>query len=532
MLQVVRIRLNRGSRFNEEGFYDEAIAELDLAIGLADLGGYAAFRAIALGNRGESRRALGQFERALDDLASAQAGFQRMGSLLVAYSLSEAGHIHAARGHTSLAHAAFTEAIEVSRTSGDLQGLVPALAGLARLVATDDPTTARAMADEAVAAGTGLGAVEALLAQAWTALAAGDRAEAAAIGQRAAGVARDRRDRAALADATELRAAAGPVDDAAAALHEALTLWDELRNPLGQGRTLLALARLGGPDAATFARRAERHLRPLGARRLAVEAARLASAAPPTLHLTIHCLGGFAVVRDGVPVPVGEWKSRKARDLVKILIAREGRPVHRSVLLEAMWPDDEPGQTASRLSVVLSTARAVLDPGKAHPAGWYLAADADTIWLDVDHVDVDILRFGDLAARAAAERKAGPSPAATDALAAAEVAYVGDAFPEDPYEDWTVSVRERSRATYTWVARTLGDDSASDGDTATAVRCYLRVLEHDPYDEHAHLGLVGAQLAAGQQGEARRAYQAYCVRMGDLGVEAAAFPNSPGRGRS
>jgi DNA-binding SARP family transcriptional activator len=104
---------------------------------------------------------------------------------------------------------------------------------------------------------------------------------------------------------------------------------------------------------------------------------------------------------------------------------------------------------------------------------------------------------------------------------------VGDAFPEEPYEDWTVSPRERARASYIWVARTLADDSAATGDTATAVRCWLRVLEHDPYDEHAHLGLVASQLAAGQQGEARRAYQAYCVRMGEIGVEAAPFPAEP-----
>ena len=166
----------------------------------------------------------------------------------------------------------------------------------------------------------------------------------------------------------------------------------------------------------------------------------------------------------------------------------------------------------------------MLDPAKQHPAGWFLAADADTVWLDVDHVEVDLLRFAHLVARAEGDRKAGPSPAATQALAAAEAAYVGDPFPEDPYEDWTVSARERARAGYIWVARTLAADTAAEGDRATAVRCYLRVLEHDTYDEGAHLGLVTTLLAAGQRGEARRAYQAYCLRMGEIGVEAAPFP--------
>ncbi|HEX6420344.1 MAG TPA: BTAD domain-containing putative transcriptional regulator [Acidimicrobiales bacterium] len=527
LLQIVRIRLNRGSRLNEEGFHDEAIAELDVAIGLADLGGYGALKGIALGNRGEARRELGRFEQAVDDLEAARATFQRLGSLLVGYALGEIGQIHAARGQTALAHAAFSEAIEVGRRSGDVQGLVPALAGLARLVAADDPARAAALAAEAVAAaGDGLGVVEALLAQGWAELAAGDLTGAAATAARAGALARDRRDRPALAEATELHAAAAPGDGARPALQEALALWEELRNPLGQGRVLLALARLGGPEARDLARRAQRLLHPLGARRLAAEAQRLATTAAPEPPLAVHCLGGFAVLRHGEAVPVGEWQSRKARDLVKVLAARDGRPVHRGVLLELLWPGEDPAQTGSRLSVALSTARAVLDPGKRHPAGWYLGADTDTVWLDVDHAEVDLVRFADLVARAETERKAGPSPSATDALAAAEVAYVGDAFPEDPYEDWTVSARERVRSSYIWVARTLASDAAAAGDTATAVRCYLRVLEHDAYDEGAHLGLVATLLAAGQRGEARRAYQAYSLRMAELGVEAAPFPTA------
>ena len=79
VLQIIRIRLNRGSRLNEEGFHDEAIAELDLAIGLADLGGYGSFKAIALCNRGEARGALGRFDEALDDVEGSKAIFQRHG---------------------------------------------------------------------------------------------------------------------------------------------------------------------------------------------------------------------------------------------------------------------------------------------------------------------------------------------------------------------------------------------------------------------------------------------------------------------
>lgn len=333
---------------------------------------------MALSNRAEARGALGRFDEALDDVQASKAAFQRLGSLLVSYPLGLAGDLHTARGQTALAHAAYTEAVDVARRAGDLQGLVPALAGLARLVAQDDTTAARALADEAVAKAAGLAECDALLARACVAVAEDDRPAAAELARRADGIARDRRDRAALAWAAEVRAASAPSDDhARVALLDGLSAWEDLHNPLGRGRVLLALARLGGPEAAERARAAERLLRPLGARRLAAEAARLVATAAPAPPLAIQCLGGFAVLRDAVPVPLGEWKSRKARDLVKILIARGGRPVHREALLALLWPDDDPAQTASRLSVALSTARAVLDPGKAQPPGWYLGSDND-----------------------------------------------------------------------------------------------------------------------------------------------------------
>jgi DNA-binding SARP family transcriptional activator len=56
------------------------------------------------------------------------------------------------------------------------------------------------------------------------------------------------------------------------------------------------------------------------------------------------------------------------------------------------------------------------------------------------------------------------------------------------------------------------------------VRYLLRMLERDPYDEDAHLALVGALRAAGRHGEARRRYRTYEDRMSELDVEPAPYP--------
>jgi len=68
VLQVVRIRTNRGSHFMEEGSYAEALQELDVAVRLAELTSFASFLALSLSNRGETKLRMGRIEEALADL--------------------------------------------------------------------------------------------------------------------------------------------------------------------------------------------------------------------------------------------------------------------------------------------------------------------------------------------------------------------------------------------------------------------------------------------------------------------------------
>ncbi len=89
---------------------------------------------------------------------------------------------------------------------------------------------------------------------------------------------------------------------------------------------------------------------------------------------------------------------------------------------------------------------------------------------------------------------------------------------------WAVGLREEAQATYIALARSLAESAASDGDADGATRFYLRILERDPFDEGAHLGLVAALVAAGRHGEARRRYGFYATKMEEISVEAAPFP--------
>ena len=546
VLHLARIRANLGSRSTEEGFYREALVELEAAMRLAELSGYAAFLALAQTNRGEAQLGLGRLDEAVAELEAAKVTYQRMGSHKVAYPLGDLGLVYRERGDLALAKAAYEEAASFAELSGDLQGLVPALAGLARVLAGDEPARAAELADRALGYGPGMAWVEAQLAAGWVALAAGEPEQAAAAAAAAATAAGTRRDRAGLAEALELRALAAPDPaEELPRLREAASIWAAIGNRLGQARNALAQARLagsaagdrgtsgfpGGPGGVRGARspaveQAERHLRALGVRVGAEVAAGLlrAVAAPPRDPVRIQALGGFRVLRAGEPVPVQDWQSRKARELLKVLVARRGHAVPREALMEALWPDEDPARLSNRLSVALSTVRTVLDPQRRYASDRFLQADKHIVGLD--HVPIDVEEFLAAAAAGLDRFTRGEQTEALSLLASAETTYTGDFLEDDPYEDWAVSLREEARAVYLAVARTLARTAATAGNHDLAVRYHLRILERDAYDEEAHLGLVATLAAAGRHGEARRRYRIYGQKMDELGVEPTPFPSA------
>jgi DNA-binding SARP family transcriptional activator len=144
--------------------------------------------------------------------------------------------------------------------------------------------------------------------------------------------------------------------------------------------------------------------------------------------------------------------------------------------------------------------------------------------LDSSRLALDTERFLALEERAGRLLGSGDREAAVPILREAEAAYGGDLLEEDPDADWAAALREEARAAYLRVARALAEEATRTGDADGALRRYLRILDQDPFDEDAHLGLVRALLLAGRHGEARRRYGIYAARMSELQLEAASFP--------
>lgn len=525
IVQLIRIRANRASCHLDEGAYARALAEVEIAARLSDLVSFAPYAALNIANRAKALIGLGRLEEAAIDAADAAARWEAMGSRFVGYGLIRLADVQVLRGDRRSAMAIYRRIIADAGASGEVQELSNALNKLAVLLADDDPDEAARVAARALKHAEGIAGVNARLVAARVALAAQRHDEARALLAEVEPVAVRRRDHAAQAALVELRA---ELDGDPLLADEAVRRWSALGDPVGRARAELIRAALG--DAVTgreVAHRVRGRMHAIGCRALDARIDALVGRFTPAAEarVLVETMGTFRVLRGAVPVARTAWQSRKARDLLKILVSRRGAAISRERLVEILWPEQE-GDTVGlkRLNVMVSTLRAVLDPAHVRPPDEFVVSDEGALRLDLANVDVDVEGFLDLVGSAVQLDQAGRPVEALARWAEAEASYGGDFCEEDPYADWAVGLREEARLAYVQAAARLATARASEGRHDEAARYWLRLLERDRYDERAHLGLVRVLDSAGRRGDARRRYALYAERMRELEVEPAPYP--------
>lgn len=235
----------------------------------------------------------------------------------------------------------------------------------------------------------------------------------------------------------------------------------------------------------------------------------------PSGRPRVSVLGTFEVTAVDGSTP--RWTSRKARELLKILVARRGQPVAREVLMDLLWPGEEPGELGNRLSVAVSTVRRALDPGRSLPAGALVANESGALRL-TRRVETDVVAFLSAAETALAAYRSA-SPEAPSLLRAAAAAHGGVALPDEPYASWAEALRTEVTAALATVLRARADVAVRGGDHLGASEAHRGLLALDPYDEGAHRGLIEALRAMGAHGQADAAADRYRQAMADLGID-------------
>jgi len=226
---------------------------------------------------------------------------------------------------------------------------------------------------------------------------------------------------------------------------------------------------------------------------------------PPGLK--VHCLGKFRLFRGEEEIPAERWKSKNAKTLFKFLLYRRtGGYLSKEILMELLWPEEDPQKTANRLRVTLTALRKTLEPEISRgTVSSYLLRDGDDYQLSLgDGGGADIDEFREELKLAVDETD--PEKAITHYLNA-EAVYRGDFMEEDRYVNWCSEERERIRETYLDVLTKIMEHFEHKGDYERCIEYARKYLQREKYAENIYQNLMRYYSLIGNKAMAARTFE-------------------------
>jgi DNA-binding SARP family transcriptional activator len=239
-------------------------------------------------------------------------------------------------------------------------------------------------------------------------------------------------------------------------------------------------------------------------------------AAPSHAEVHVRCFGPFQISISGVAVDMHAVKPH-ARTALHYLALRAGRPIHREVLAEALWPNAHPDQSIRGLHVVISSLRHVLEPGVARGQSSFILREGEAYQFALkDGVSVDVLEFDRLIKEARASRAEGAIAEGIASFEQALALYIDEVLPEDGPASWVTDLRETFRLQAAEASLALAQLLFDSGDVHGAVLAAEHGVRCDPYRDDLWRTLIRSSRMAGDVAAAVRAEAQYADILSEL----------------
>jgi LuxR family maltose regulon positive regulatory protein len=226
---------------------------------------------------------------------------------------------------------------------------------------------------------------------------------------------------------------------------------------------------------------------------------------PPALR--VQLLGEFKLFRGDAEIPAAKWKSKNAQMLFKFLVYKRTHGyLTKDILMELLWPEEDPQKTANRLRVALTSLRKTLEPeiARGTPSS-YLLRQGDSYKLsmgDRGRVDVDEFRI-DL--KLAGEEK--DTERSISHCLHAETIYQGDFLEEDLHVPWCAEERERLKEEYLALLVRIMEHYENRGDYQRCIDCAGKYLKKDKFAENIYQQLMKYYSLVGNKGMVARTFE-------------------------
>ena len=238
------------------------------------------------------------------------------------------------------------------------------------------------------------------------------------------------------------------------------------------------------------------------------------SAPQGTGSMRVYCFDALELVIGGKPVDLSVVRPR-ALSVLRLLALHAGRPVHREVLMESLWPDVEPDAALHSLQVAVSSLRKLM-PERPAP-GIVRRGDAYQLEMSPDAF-CDVRSFQVWLASATAAAARHDHRRAFDAALRATDVYRGDLLLDEGPAEWVVGHRDALRLDMVRACTIAGDSAMKLGLPHEATRISERGLSVDRYADQLWRLQIESLEQSSDRVAAERVRRSWQEMMDELGV--------------
>lgn len=240
-------------------------------------------------------------------------------------------------------------------------------------------------------------------------------------------------------------------------------------------------------------------------------------------RIRVETLNGFNVYRDDHRMKDEEWGGILPQALLKAIITRGGRQVHKEQVMEDLWPEALKAASKTNFKVNLHRLRKLMEPSLIKELGSsYIRLQDNLISLDEELVCLDVDKFKAMIRKADTARSEGDTKGAIRCLDEAIKLYQRDFLAEDLYNEAISHKREKLRQQYIEAMFQLAALYETKGALIKAEAMYKKITASDPFSEAAHQKLM---LNYANRGKASKAIQMYLEYEHALRSELDTYPD-------
>lgn len=229
--------------------------------------------------------------------------------------------------------------------------------------------------------------------------------------------------------------------------------------------------------------------------------------------LEVNLFGKFKVVVDGRVIPSSSWKSRKAKTLFQYLIySRRRGYTNKEILMELLWPEEDPALTLKRFHVALASFRKTLEPEieKGIPSA-FISRLGDSYGIELgEDGSTDIEKFSEELKLAVKDLDPQSS---FEHLLKAESYYGGEFLQEEPYAEWCLDARDGYRRDYLGMLKRIMSGHELQGNYAQAISYANKCLDVDKYAEDVCRSLMYLYGKTGDKASMARVFKDFRQNM-------------------